>query len=229
MGRVEMEVVAVRRDAIGSEGAFALILDEKGGHRRLKIIIAQAEAQAIAMELEKYTFRRPLTHDLLVNIIHALHARVLELTIHKLEDNTFFAYLLLESATGQVLEIDCRPSDGVAIALKAQASIYCEEELLEMAGTMVEPDEEEEEPRETSSSSPREAATRSQSSFQQFIDALLRSGPQSMDALIEKLAHLPAERKQELTGLLEKMLREAIHQENYELAAQIRDIIQRLS
>lgn len=222
-----MEVVAVRRDPFGPDGAFALILDEKGGHRRLKIIIAHAEAQAIAMELEKYTFRRPLTHDLLVNIVHTLEARVLELTIHKLEDNTFFAYLLLESAAGQVLEIDCRPSDGVAIALKTRASIYCDEDLLEMAGTTVEPDEEE--PQEASASPSGKAVLHPQSSFQQFIDTLLRSGSQSVEALIEKLAQLPAEHKQELTGLLEKMLREAIQQENYELAAQIRDIIQRLS
>jgi len=223
-----MEVVTVRRDPFGAEGAFALILDEKGGHRRLKIIIAHAEAQAIAMELERYTFRRPLTHDLLMNIVHALEAQVLELNIHKLEDNTFFAYLLIESATGQVLEIDCRPSDGVAIALKARVPIYCEEEVLEMAGTTVEP-EEEEEPQTTSDSSHQEAPPSLQAPFQQFIEALLRSGAQSREALLEKLGHLSAERKQELTGFLEKILRDAIRQENYELAAQIRDIIQRLN
>jgi bifunctional DNase/RNase len=229
MGRVEMEVVSVQRDLYGSEAAFALILDEKKGHRRLKIIIAQAEAQAISMELERYTFRRPLTHDLLVSIIHALDAKVLELNIHKLEDNTFFAYLLLESATGQVLEIDCRPSDGVAIALKTRAPIYCEEHLLEIAGVPVEEDQEESEPSGLRGVTGSAASSRPPAILQQFIDMLLKGSPPSIDALLEKLTLLPPERKQELVTLLSKLMDEAIQKENYELAAQLRDIIQRLN
>ncbi len=232
MGRVEMRVVAVQRDQYGPESAFALILEEKYGYRRLKIIIAHAEAQAISMELEKYTFRRPLTHDLLVSIIHALDARVLELNIHKLEDNTFFAYLLIESSSNVVVEVDCRPSDGVAIALKTKAPIYCEEQLLEIAGL---PIEEEEEP-ELAESTPSRRLSKSPEPpylppppLQLLIEMITLGSGYSAESLQESLAHLSPEDKKELQELLEKLLSESIQKEDYELAARIRDVIQRLN
>jgi bifunctional DNase/RNase len=235
MARVEMEVVAVSREPHSHEAAYALILDERAGQRRLKIIIAQPEAQVIAMELEKYTFRRPLTHDLLVSILHAMKAKVLELTIYKLEDNTFFAYLTLETPTQQVVDMDCRPSDGVAIALKTQAPIYCEEEVLDLAGIPIQDsDEETEEEVKKSPSLLTKIPTRGSetskeaSILQTIIDSLLRSSPKELDALIAKLRALPHERKEELIGILQGILDEAIQQEKYEMAARLRDIIQRM-
>ncbi len=234
MGRVEMEVITVREEPdYGPESAFALILGEKHGHRRLKIIIARPEAQAISMELEKFVFRRPLTHDLLVSILHTLEARVLELTIHKLEENTFYAYLLIESPTNTIVEVDCRPSDGVAIALKTKAPIYCEEHLLEIAGIPIESISEETESTEpdilSSASRFKEIPLLSTHFARDIID-MIRQSTQlpSVESLIEHLANLSPDEKREVINLLQKFLNEAIRNENYELAAQLRDLIQRL-
>lgn len=234
MGRVEMEVITVREESdYGPDSAFALILGEKHGHRRLKIIIARPEAQVISMELEKYVFRRPLTHDLLVSILHTLEARVLELTIHKLEENTFYAYLLIESPTNTIVEVDCRPSDGVAIALKTKAPIYCEEHLLEIAGIPIESISEETESTEpdilSAAARYKEIPLPSTPFARDIIDMIRESTRlPSVEALIEHLANLSADEKREIIGLLQKLLNEAIQKENYELAAQLRDLIQRL-
>ena len=234
MGRVEMEVITVREESdYGPDSAFALILGEKHGHRRLKIIIARPEAQVISMELEKYIFRRPLTHDLLVSIIHTLEAKVLELTIHKLEENTFYAYLLIESPTNVIVEVDCRPSDGVAIALKTKAPIYCEEHLLEIAGIPIESISEETESTEpdilSAAARYKEIPLPSTPFARDIIDMIRESTRlHSVESLIEHIAHLSTDEKQEIVDLLQKLLSEAIQKENYELAAQLRDLIQRL-
>ncbi len=235
MGRVEMEVIAVREEEYyGPDSPFALILGEKHGHRRLKIIIARTEAQVINMELEKFVFRRPLTHDLLVSILHTLEAKVLELTIHKLEDNTFYAYLLIESPSNTIVEVDCRPSDGVAIALKTKAPIYCEEELLEMAGITIESMEEETEAKEIDPSSEskklKDTPLPSTPLARSIFDMIRRSTRiSSVESLAENIANLRGDERNEVIDLLQKLLDEAIQKENYELAAQLRDLIQRLS
>jgi len=229
-----MEVITVREESdYGPDSAFALILGEKHGHRRLKIIIARPEAQVISMELEKYIFRRPLTHDLLVSIIHTLEAKVLELTIHKLEENTFYAYLLIESPTNVIVEVDCRPSDGVAIALKTKAPIYCEEHLLEIAGIPIESISEETESTEpdilSAAARYKEIPLPSTPFARDIIDMIRESTRlHSVESLIEHIAHLSTDEKQEIVDLLQKLLSEAIQKENYELAAQLRDLIQRL-
>ncbi len=229
-----MEVITVREESdYGPDSAFALILGEKHGQRRLKIIIARPEAQVISMELEKYVFRRPLTHDLLVSIIHTLEAKVLELTIHKLEENTFYAYLLIESPTNVIVEVDCRPSDGVAIALKTKAPIYCEEHLLEIAGIPIESISEETESTEpdilSATARYKEIPLPSTPFARDIIDMIRESTRlHSVESLIEHIAHLSTDEKQEIVDLLQKLLSEAIQKENYELAAQLRDLIQRL-
>ncbi len=143
MGRVEVEVLGITRDPRVPSSPSILILQEKEGKRRLPIFIGQPEATVILAELEKQRYARPLTHDLLVNILTALNIQVVEVTIHKLEENIFYAYLILETASRSSTAIDCRPSDGVAIALKTQAPIYCEEEVLEKGGLPIADDEEE--------------------------------------------------------------------------------------
>ncbi|GIV23277.1 MAG: bifunctional nuclease family protein [Bacteroidia bacterium] len=150
MAKVEMEVAGLSQPIteFGSSRAYVLILREKEGSRRLPIVIGQAEGLAINTEIQNIRPPRPLTHDLLLNILRALDAILTEVTIYKLQDATFYAYLLLETAQG-VIEIDCRPSDGVALALRAGAPIYCEEEVLRKAAQPG-PDEEDEEETEDS-------------------------------------------------------------------------------
>jgi len=113
-------------------GAYALLLKEINGNRRLPIIIGPFEANAIALELEGSKPPRPLTHDLIKNLIDNLSASVLEIVIDELKDNTFYAKIVLEIA-GLTNEIDSRPSDAIALALRAKVPIYVNEIVMEVA------------------------------------------------------------------------------------------------
>lgn len=105
-----------------------VILKEASGDRKLPIWIGPPEANVILMDLMGRKFPRPLTHDLLQSILKGLAARVQRVEITDLVENTFFAKILVEHAGG-VLSIDARPSDSIALALKAKAKIYAEAKL----------------------------------------------------------------------------------------------------
>src|SRR4051812_28320932 len=125
-----------------SSGSYALILQETGGGgRRLSILIGAEVAQSIALELESIKPPRPVTHDLLKNVIEALGATVLEVTINDLRDGTFYATLTLD-ATPQ--EIDARPSDAIALAIRCGAPIYVAESVMHEAGIVAAEEEESE-------------------------------------------------------------------------------------
>lgn len=143
MAKVEMEVAGLSRSPTEPYNAFVVILRERYGSRRLPIVIGFPEAHAINIELENIKHPRPLTHDLFINTLRELDVSLVEVTISRLQDSTFFAHLLLESA-GREIVIDCRPSDGIALALRARAPIYCEEEVLIQAGQPLVDEEEEE-------------------------------------------------------------------------------------
>lgn len=110
-----------------------LILKEPEGERSLPIWIGLLEATAIASELEKVAFARPMTHDLLRNVITALDHSISKVEVVDLRDNTFYALLHLLGPAGERV-IDARPSDAVALALRAQAPIFVAAKVLEMAG-----------------------------------------------------------------------------------------------
>jgi bifunctional DNase/RNase len=124
-----------------SGGAYALLLREIDGKRRLPIIIGAFEAQAIALEIEGIRPPRPMTHDLLKNVIEILGYAVTEVTITELREGTFYARVSLDSPTNE--EIDARPSDAIALAVRFTAPIYITDELLNEAGFIPEDDEEE--------------------------------------------------------------------------------------
>lgn len=113
-------------------GAYAILLKEIEGKRRLPIIIGAFEAQAIALEIEGIKPPRPLTHDLLKQLTDSLGASVLEVIIDELRDNTFFAKIILE-VSGFTQEIDARPSDAIALAVRSQSAIYVAENVMEAA------------------------------------------------------------------------------------------------
>lgn len=106
-------------------GAYALILKETNGVRQLPIIIGAFEAQSIALEMEGIKPPRPLTHDLLKNIIDAMGYSIYEITISELRDGTFYAKINLDSQ-----EIDSRPSDAIALAVRYGAPIYVTEAVM---------------------------------------------------------------------------------------------------
>lgn len=105
-----------------------VILQTKDGSKRLPIWIGPPEASAIAMEIAGKTFQRPLTHDLLVSILKGLEIKVQKVEVTDLVENTFFAKIYLEK-DGEVLCIDARPSDSIAIALKTKAQIFANPKL----------------------------------------------------------------------------------------------------
>src|SRR5512146_1526453 len=121
-----------------SGGAFALILREMNGNRRLPIIIGAAEAQSIALEMEGIKPPRPLTHDLMKNIITAVGAELSDIIIDELRDGTFYAKLNIDNQL-----IDSRPSDAIALAVRYGAQIYVAASVMDEAAFV--PEEEEEE------------------------------------------------------------------------------------
>ncbi len=121
-------------------GAYALVLAEENGNRRIPIIIGPVEAQAIAIQLEGLKPPRPLTHDLIKNIALAFNIVLLEVVIHKLEEGIFFSELLCEM-DGREVRIDSRTSDAVALALRFRCPIYTTEDILAKAGIVLDSEE----------------------------------------------------------------------------------------
>ena len=110
-----------------------IVLKEKDGERLLPIVIGITEASAIKMKLSDIAPPRPLTHDLLKSIIESLSAKLESVIIDRMENNTFFSKLILIDASGQSKTIDSRPSDGIALALRSEAKVFVEDEVLNSA------------------------------------------------------------------------------------------------
>ena len=122
-------------------GAYALVLAEENGDRRIPIIIGPVEAQAIAIQLEGLKPPRPLTNDLIKNMALAFNIALLEVTIYKLEEGIFYSELLCEM-NGKEIRIDSRTSDAVALALRFRCPIYTSEDILKKAGIVLEIEDE---------------------------------------------------------------------------------------
>ena len=131
MDKVQCEILGLSSSP-STGGAYAILLKEVNGNRRLPIIIGAFEAQAIALEIEGIKPPRPLTHDLLKNLIDNLGATVLEVVIDELKDNTFYAKIIIDVAT-LTNEIDSRPSDAIALAVRTEVPIYVAESVLQTA------------------------------------------------------------------------------------------------
>ncbi len=116
-----------------------VILREKEADRYLPIWIGPAEADAIAVRLQDVSVARPLTHDLLRNAIEQLGGKVLYILVNDLANDTFFARIVLE-VKGETMEIDSRPSDAIALAVRVEAPIFAEESVLDRAGVLLDED-----------------------------------------------------------------------------------------
>lgn len=173
-------------------GAYALVLAEEEGNRRIPIIIGAVEAQAIAIQLEGLKPPRPLTHDLFLRMAMAFEIELVEVFIHRLDEGIFYAEIVCLQK-GNMVRIDSRTSDAIALALRFDCSVYTTEEILEKAGIIMEFEENEDEAPEN-----QEAAT-TQSERTNYGKYTL----------------------EELNELLEN----AIHDEDYEKASEIRDEI----
>jgi bifunctional DNase/RNase len=131
LDKVQCEILGLSTNP-STGGAYAILLKEIEGARRLPIIIGAFEAQAIALEMEGIKPPRPLTHDLLKTLVDNLGANVVEIIVNELKENTFYAKIVLE-ASGLTNEIDARPSDAIALAVRTYAPIYVNETVMSTA------------------------------------------------------------------------------------------------
>ena len=146
MEKIQVDILGLSTSP-ASGGAYALILKEVNGNRRLPIIIGAFEAQSIALEMEGIKPPRPLTHDLMKNILESVGADLSEITISELRDGTFYAKLSLDSQ-----EIDARPSDAIALAVRFGVPIYVSDKVMDEAAFL--PEAEEQETPDTGSGNP---------------------------------------------------------------------------
>lgn len=138
MEKIKLDIVGLSYSQTQS-GAYALVLGESNGKRRLPIIIGGFEAQAIAIELEKMTPSRPLTHDLFKNFAEEFNINISEVVIYNLVEGIFFSKLICEK-DGEEIEIDSRTSDAIALAVRFNCPIYTYEFVLGSAGILLEDD-----------------------------------------------------------------------------------------
>ncbi len=135
---VELTIESIRVSLMNYQRV--VILKEKESDRYLPIWIGPAEADAIAVRLQEVAVARPLTHDLLRSIIDSLGASVDYVIVNDLSNDTFFARIMLQ-IDGRVMEIDSRPSDAIALAVRVQVPIYADESVLEKAGVKLDQEE----------------------------------------------------------------------------------------
>lgn len=131
MNKIQCEILGLSSSP-STGGAYAILLKEMHGSRRLPIIIGAFEAQAIALEIEGIKPPRPLTHDLLKSFLDNVGASITEVLIDELRENTFYAKIILEMST-LTNEIDARPSDAIALAVRAQSPIFVAESVMDAA------------------------------------------------------------------------------------------------
>ncbi|MGI8553392.1 MAG: bifunctional nuclease family protein [Dehalococcoidia bacterium] len=135
---IEMTIESIRVSIMNYQRV--VILKEKDAERYLPIWIGAAEADAIAVRLQEVAVARPLTHDLLRSVIDSLGARITSVVVNDLANDTFYARIVLD-VSGRAMEIDARPSDAIALAVRARVPIYADESVLERAGVLLEQEE----------------------------------------------------------------------------------------
>ena len=140
MKKIKLEILGLSSSQSQS-GSFALVLGETEGNRRLPIIIGMFEAQAIAIEIEKIIPNRPMTHDLFKSFANSFHFHVEEIVISDLKEGVFFAKIICTDGLKKS-EIDARPSDAIALALRADCPIFVDLEVIQASRNTIATDEE---------------------------------------------------------------------------------------
>ena len=173
---IEMTIDSIRVSLMNYQRV--VILREKDTERYLPIWIGAAEADAIAVKLQSVNVPRPLTHDLLQSVIEALGAKINSIVVSDLKNDTFYARILL-NVDGEIMEVDSRPSDALALAVRAEVSIYAEEPVLDKAGIFLDKetgkptsDEGDTDTPEGKKKGVTEEELKKMSAFQEFINTL---------------------------------------------------------
>jgi len=194
MKKIELEIVALSHSVTQSHN-YAVVLGEKEGSRRLPIVIGSFEAQAIAVAMERMTPNRPLTHDLFKNTLETFNVELKEVVINNLLDGIFYARLVCLK-DGELIEVDSRTSDALAMAVRFDCPVYSYEFILDAAGVVLEEEGAEEEgAAEEATNVPVKEAQKAESLEEYSVDSL------------------------------QKLLDKVLSEENYERAAEIRDEI----
>ncbi len=192
MNKVSLEIIGMTYSE-STTGAYVLILGDKNSNRRLPVVIGGNEAQSIALGLERQKSARPLTHDLFLKFADTFHIKILEVVINRFRDGVYYAMLVCQQGNELVM-IDARPSDAIALAVRLNCDIYAYESVMEEAGIVMEDTEKE-------------------TNLQNTEDASINKVPPTTS-----LDLIPLDE-------LEDLLQEAIDDEDYQKAAQIRDEI----
>lgn len=200
MKKIKLEIIGLSFSQTQS-GAYALILGEDDGKRRLPIIIGGYEAQAIAVELENMKPNRPLTHDLFLTFAMEFNITIDEVIIYNLKEGIFFSKLICSNSSGEVKEIDARTSDAIAMAVRFNCPIYTYEFILSSAGMVLDESEGGEESEAAGEVKPKPASRKSSDK---------KSLPEGDYASLS------------IEELKESLMR-AIDEEAYEKASKIRD------
>ncbi|WP_303822417.1 bifunctional nuclease family protein [Apibacter mensalis] len=200
MDLIRLHIRGISESLTHSE-AYALILEEDFGKRKIPVIIGNFEAQSIALALQKdLTPPRPITHDLFTNFAKTLHFVVKAVFIYKLKDGVFYSNILFQNIdTDEEIEIDSRTSDAIALAVRFEAPVYATKEILEKAGVYMEMNEEE---------------LSNESTFEKALDTI--ENQLNINDIEDSFAHLT---DFEINDLISK----AIENEDYETAAKLRD------
>ena len=194
MQKIELEIIALSHSVTQSH-SYAVVLGEVNGVRKLPIVIGGFEAQAIAVALENMQPTRPLTHDLMKNMMSAFQVQLVEVLIHRIHEGIFYAKLICQSAT-EIIEIDSRTSDALALAVRFDAPIFTFESILDSAGLQMD------------DTTPKAVGTDEDKKSKTKVSATPKND----------LAALSVTE-------LQNMLEEVLEQEDYIRAAQIRDEI----
>ncbi|WP_278625093.1 bifunctional nuclease family protein [Parabacteroides gordonii] len=200
--KIKLRVQGLTNSQIQS-GAYALILAEEEGARRIPIIVGTSEAQSIAIALEHITPPRPLTHDLFVTFAQAFGIQLREVFIYKFEDGVFYSELLFDDGITQV-RLDSRTSDAIAIALRVKCDIYTTYQIVAECGVVLE-----------------DASSMTDKDDEEY--ALLDKEPEDIEDAEELKKWLSLLDEDELTERLD----EAVSDENYEYAKMYKDEIRR--
>jgi uncharacterized protein len=204
MDKVRLEILGLSSSQ-SQIGSFALVLGEVDGNRRLPIIIGGFEAQAIALEIENIKPNRPMTHDLIVSITRSYDIQLQEVLISELKEGVFYSRLVL-TMNGEYREIDARPSDAIAIAVRYRAPIFTNPTILDEAGIEI---------RETDSGT-EEPIERESNPEPAVAESTTPTG---------QMSHVT---KAQLVKKLTQQIEDAIGKEDYERAARLRDEIRKI-
>lgn len=210
--KIKMVVMGLSYNQI-HDGAYALILAEANGPYRIPIVIGSAEAQAIAVVMEHVTPPRPLTHDLFTSLGHAFGLRLLNVFIHSFEEGVFMASMTFENVAGEIISLDSRTSDAIAIAMRMNAPIYTTRHILESTGFILE------------KKGPGKGVASGQNS--EGLKVEIEWDEKGDNNLEEEILGTATQRYDDMElEELEMLMQEAVEDEDYELAKELKTKIE---